>query len=91
MTVKSAARAALAQDVARPRAPLKRVLSGTSTPPADCSPSAATTHSQQFGAQIATRSPGSMPSGDERAGGLVRLRGELGKVRRDVAVYDRLP
>ncbi len=42
-------------------APLKRVLRGTSTAPARTAPSAATTHSAQLGAQMATRSPRSMP------------------------------
>jgi hypothetical protein len=42
-------------------APLNRVLRGTSTAPAPTAPSAATTHSAQLGAQMATRSPRSMP------------------------------
>src|ERR1035437_9115767 len=42
-------------------APLYRVLSGTSNAPAPTEPSAAITHSAQFGAHIATRSPRSMP------------------------------
>src|SRR5438270_4275832 len=43
-------------------APLKRVLRGTSTAPAECSPTRATSHSQTFGVQMATRSPGSTPA-----------------------------
>jgi hypothetical protein len=42
-------------------APRKRVFTGTSTPPAVVTPSAATIHSREFGAQTATRSPRSMP------------------------------
>src|SRR4051794_27382592 len=42
-------------------APLNRVLSGTITPPAAYTPSAACTHSVVLGAQIATRSPGCTP------------------------------
>ena len=41
--------------------PLKRVFSGVTTPPTDWHPSAVTAHSQLFGAQIATRSPGCTP------------------------------
>lgn len=41
--------------------PLKRVFSGTSTAPAVTAPSAETIQSRVFGAQIATRSPGSTP------------------------------
>src|SRR5690606_2534174 len=42
--------------------PLKRVLSGTSTPPAAWRPTATTGHSQRLGAHNATRSPGSTPA-----------------------------
>ena len=42
-------------------APLNRVLRGTSRAPAPTAPSAATTHSAQLGAQMATRSPRSIP------------------------------
>jgi hypothetical protein len=41
---------------------LNRVLTGTSTPPAVSSPNAATIHSAELGAQMATRSPLSTPS-----------------------------
>ena len=42
-------------------APLNLVLTGTSTAPACHSPSAATIHSALLKAQMATRSPGSIP------------------------------
>src|SRR5579875_477020 len=42
-------------------AALKRVLTGTKTPPAVSRPNAAMIHSAQLGAQMATRSPLSMP------------------------------
>src|SRR5437660_5143433 len=42
--------------------PLNRVLIGTSVAPAESVPSAATIHSHTFGAQIATRSPPSIPA-----------------------------
>ncbi len=42
-------------------APLKRVLTGTRTPPAVTAPRAATIQSVVLGAQIATRSPRSTP------------------------------
>ncbi|GDY44787.1 hypothetical protein SANT12839_056690 [Streptomyces antimycoticus] len=48
-------------------APLKRVLTGTSTPPAVTAPSAATTQSVVLGAQIAARSPGSRPEATHAA------------------------
>jgi len=38
------------------------VLIGTSAAPADCAPRAATIQANPFGAQIATRSPGSTPA-----------------------------
>jgi len=41
--------------------PLNRVFTGTSTPPAVVMPSAATSHSSEFGAHTATRSPHPMP------------------------------
>lgn len=41
--------------------PLKRVLRGTRTAPAVTAPSAETIQSRVFGAQTATRSPGSTP------------------------------
>ena len=40
---------------------MKRVFSGTSSAPAPTAPRAAITHSAQFGAQMATRSPRSIP------------------------------
>src|SRR5262245_25801688 len=40
--------------------PLNRVLSGTTTAPARCAPSAANTHSAMFGAHTPIRSPGWM-------------------------------
>ena len=48
-------------------APLNRVLTGTSTAPAWNRPSAATIHSAQLEAQMATRSPGSMPEATSAA------------------------
>ncbi len=42
-------------------AALNRVFNGTSTAPAVWTPNAAMAHSVAFGAQIDTRSPGSMP------------------------------
>jgi hypothetical protein len=42
--------------------PLKRVLSGTSTAPARSAPRAASIHSAQLGAQMATRSVASTPA-----------------------------
>lgn len=48
-------------------APLKRVLRGTSTPPAETAPSAETIHSRVLGAQTATRSPGSTPAAMQAA------------------------
>ena len=42
--------------------PLKRVLSGTSTAPTRKMADAAMTHSAQFGAHTATRSPVAMPA-----------------------------
>ena len=42
--------------------PLNRVFSGTRTPPAPCTPSAAAIHSWMLGAQMAARSPGSSPA-----------------------------
>src|SRR5262249_38400226 len=41
---------------------LNRVLTGTSTPPAVSRPNAAMIHSAELGAQIATRSPFSIPA-----------------------------
>jgi len=41
--------------------PLKRVFTVTTTAPARKAPSAAITHSAMLGAQIAMRSPASMP------------------------------
>jgi hypothetical protein len=43
-------------------APFQRVLTGTIAAPAECAPSAATIQPAPFGAQTATRSPGSMPA-----------------------------
>ena len=48
-------------------APLNRVFTGTSTAPAWNRPSAATIHSALFGAQRATRSPGSTPEATSAA------------------------
>lgn len=48
-------------------APLKRVLSGTSTAPAETAPSAQTIQSRVFGAQTATRSPVRTPSARQAA------------------------
>ena len=42
-------------------APLNRVLRGTNKAPAPTAPRAAITHSAQLGAQMATRSPRSIP------------------------------
>ena len=41
--------------------PFSRVFSGTMLAPSVCAPMAATTHSRQLGAQIATRSPAPIP------------------------------
>ena len=46
--------------------PLNRVFTGTRTPPAVVTASAATIHSAEFGAQTATRSPRAMPRGEQR-------------------------
>ncbi len=60
MTVKSIRARALPMMKAA-SLPLNRVLRGTRTAPAVCRPSWATAHSRQFGPQMATRSPGSIP------------------------------
>ena len=72
-------------------APRKRVLIGTSTPPAVVTPSAATIHSSEFGAHTATRSPRSMPDAMQRARRVVdQLARSVAKSTRAVAVDDRL-
>jgi hypothetical protein len=43
-------------------ASLNRVFTGTSVPPAVSRPNAAMIHSAEFGAQMATRSPGETPA-----------------------------
>jgi hypothetical protein len=47
--------------------PLKRVLSGTRTAPADTAPSEETIQSRVLGAQMATRSPGLTPFATQAA------------------------
>ena len=70
-------------------AALNRVLTGTSTPPAVSSPNAAMIHSAEFGAQIATRSPLSMPTRRESAGGTTDPVDELGEAQPQRTVDDR--
>ena len=55
-------RAPLRDRISRTSAALNRVLTGTSTAPAWKVPRAATIHSAQLYAQMATRSPGSVPA-----------------------------
>ena len=64
-------------------APLNRVFTGTSTPPALVTPSAAMIHSSEFGAQIATRSPRSIPTASNaRAAASTRSRRSVKSTRR---------
>jgi hypothetical protein len=59
--------------------------------PTDCRPSRAATHSAQFGAQMATRSPTLDARSDEGTGGGVDLAAQVGPRPGDVAVDDGLP
>ena len=56
------ARAPLRLITSSASAPVNRVLTGTRVAPAVSEPRAASTHTAELGAQIATRSPGAMPS-----------------------------
>ena len=68
---------------------LNRVLTGTSTAPAVSNPNAAIIHSAELGAQMATRSPFSMPS-SANAPAAQRIRSTTSaKVRRKRTVDDR--
>ncbi len=70
-------------------APLNRVLIGTSTAPAWKRPSAATTHSALLKAQMATRSPGSMPEATRAAPNRRDLLDELAVRQPGLTVDDR--
>lgn len=59
--VTNSSRARLRDSTYAASVPLKRVLSGTSTAPADTAPRAETIQSRVFGAQMATRSPSRTP------------------------------
>ena len=61
MSVTNSSRAPLRRSTYAASGPLKRVLRGTRTAPADTAPSAAVIQSREFGAHTATRSPGSVP------------------------------
>ena len=69
---------------------LNRVLTGTSTPPAVVTPSAATIHSSEFGAHTATRSPGSMPDAISARAAPSTSSRSAAKSMRAVAVDDRV-
>ena len=68
--------------------PLNRVLTGTSTAPAWNRPSTATTHSALLNAQMATRSPGSMPDATSAAPNVRACVEQLGVGQPGVAVDD---
>ena len=69
--------------------PLKRVFSGTSTPPAAYSPSAATIHWCMFGAHTDARSPGCSPVATNALRRLAHRGVELGERQPGVAIDDR--
>ena len=71
-------------------APLNRVLIGITQAPMRWTAWEAMTHSQMFGAQMATRSPASISVGEQRSAGLDHLVPQLGEGEADVAVDERL-